>query len=184
MVDLADHEVRDEVAARLGAPLAGRPVILGPGVLAGLTRPVRWLGSLGCPVLVLATDRGAGPVPEPEEYSLTRIEPPATSSITDEFRLLDRLVRDLPPGAVADIEAFDPDGQGVFWGGPFVTNDRPILGRPVLGGRPRAFLELEDKLLAEEIWVAADVPAAPHRVVPVEAAALARASDELATDLG
>ena len=184
MVDLADHDVRDAVAARLGAPFADRPVILGPGVLAGLTRPVRWLGALGCTVLVLATDRGAGPVPEPDEYTLTRIAPSATASVTDEFRLVDRMVRELPPGAVADVEAFDPDRRGVFWGGPFVTNDEPVLGRPVLGGRPRAFLELEDKLLAEEIWVAADVPAAPHRVVPVEAVALAAASDELATDLG
>ena len=183
-VDLADHAVRNTVAARLGAPLAGRPVVLGPGVLAGYTRPVRWLGALGCPVLVLATARGAGPVPEPDEYTLTRLEPPATSSITDEFRLLDRMVRELPPGAVADVEAFDPDRRGVWWAGPFVTSDEPILGRPVLGGRPRAFLDLEDKLLAEEIWAAADVPAAPHRVVPVEAAALAAASEELATDLG
>ena len=69
-------------------------------------------------------------------------------------------------------------------GGPFLTNDRPILGRPVLGGRPQAFFDLEDKFLAEEIWVAADAPAAPHRAVRVEAAALAAASDELATDLG
>ena len=184
MVDLADHDVRDVVAARLGVPFAGRPVILGPGVLAGFTRPVRWLGALGCPVLVLATARGAGPVPEPQEYALTRIALPATASITDEFRLLDRMVRELPPLAVADIEAFDPERQGVWWAGPFITSDEPILGRPVLGGRPRAFLDLEDKLLAEEIWVAAGVPAAPHRVVPVEAAALAAASDELATDLG
>ncbi|MEJ7793936.1 MAG: hypothetical protein WKF50_00145 [Nocardioides sp.] len=184
MVDLADHDVRGVVAARLGAPLAGRPVILGPGVLAGFTRPVRWLGALGCPVLVLATARGAGPVPEPDEYTLTRIAQPATASITDEFRLLDRMVRELPPGAVADVEAFDPDRQGVWWAGPFVASDEPILGRPVLGGRTRAFIDLEDKLLAEKIWVAAGVPAAPHRVVPVEAAALAVASDELATDLG
>lgn len=184
MVDLADHDVRAAVAARLGAPLAGRPVILGPGLLVGYTRPVRWLGALGCPVLVLATARGAGPVPEPDEYTLTRIEPPPAASITEEFRVLDRMVRELPPGAVADIEAFDPAHEGVWWAGPFVTSDAPILGRPVLGGRPQFFLDLEDKLLAEEIWVAAEVPAAPHRVVPVEAAALAAASDELATDLG
>lgn len=184
MIDLADHDVRDEVAARLGVALAGRPVILGPGVLAGYTRPVRWLGALGCPVLVVATGRGAGPVPDPDEYTLVRIAPPASASITDEFRLLDRMVRDLPPGAIADIEAFDPDGEGVWWAGPFVTSDQPILDRPVLGGRPRAFLDLEDKLLAEEIWVAAGVPTAPHRIVPVDAAALAAASEELASDLG
>ncbi len=184
MTDLADHDVRDAVAARLGAPLAGRPVILGPGLLAGVTRPVRWLAALGCRVLVLATGRGAGPVPEPGEYALTRIALPPSASITDEFRRFDRMVRELPPGAVADIEAFDPDREGVWWAGPFVTNDAPILGRRVLGGRPQAFIDLEDKLLAEEIWAAAGVPAAPHRVVPVEAGALAAASDALATDLG
>ena len=43
---------------------------------------------------------------------------------------------------------------------------------------------LEDKLLAQQIWVDADVPAAPHRIVPVEPEALAEASAELATDLG
>jgi len=64
MVDLADHDVRAAVAARLGAPLAGRPVILGPGMVTGFARPVRWLGALGCPVLVLATARGAGAVPD------------------------------------------------------------------------------------------------------------------------
>jgi len=94
------------------------------------------------------------------------------------------MARELPPGAVADIEAFDPAHEGVWWAGPFVTNDEPNLGRPVLGGRPQSFVHLEDKLLAEEIWVAAGVHAAPHRVVPVVDADLATASDELATDLG
>ena len=183
-LDLADHDVRDRVAARLGALLAGRPVVLGPGVLAGYTRAVRWLGVLGCPVLVVATARGAGPLPGREEYDVVQVAPPATASITDEFRILDRMARSLPPGAVAAIEAFDPDRRGVWWCGPFVTSDEPILGRPVLGGRPRAFLALEDKLLAEEIWAAAGVAAAPHRVVPVDAADLAAASADLATDLG
>ncbi len=184
MVDLADPEVREEVVARLGAVLAGRPVILGPGLLVGNTRAVRWLGALGCPVLVIATARGAGPVPAPEEYTLTRMASPDTDSITEEFRALDRATRDLPPGVVADIEAFDPERRGVWWGGPFLSSDEPILDRPVLGGRPRAFFDLEDKLLAEQIWVDAAVTAAPHRIVPVEPDALAAASAELATDLG
>lgn len=183
-VDLTDHDVRDAVAARLGAPLAGRPVILGPGLLAGYTRTVRWLGVLGCPVLVVATGRGAGPLPGPEEYAAVRIAPPPTASVTDEFRLLDRMVRHLPEGAVAAIEELDPERVGVWWCSPFVTNDEPVLGRPVLGGRPRAFLALEDKLLAEEIWAATGVAAAPHRVVTLDADALAAASADLATDLG
>lgn len=184
MVDLADPDVRDEVATRLGAVLAGRPVILGPGLLVGNTRAVSWLRALGCPVLVIATSRGAGRVPEPHEYTLSWVAPPAAASITDEFRALDRTARDLPPEAVADLEAFDPDRRGVWWGGPFLSNDEPILGRPVLGGRPRALFDLEDKLLAEQIWVAAAVPAAPHRIVPIASDTLAAASAELATGLG
>ena len=183
-VDLADPDLLDELAARLGAVLAGRPVVVGPGVLAAYTRAIRWLGALGCPVLVVATARGAGPLPRPEEYDVVHVAPPPTASITDEYRILDRMTRSLPPDAVAAIEAFDPERQGVWWCGPFVTSDEPILGRPVLGGRPRAFLDLEDKLLAEEVWAAAGIPAAPHRVVPVEASALATASEELAAPQG
>ena len=44
------------------------------------------------------------------------------------------------------------------------TTSRSSAARS-LGGRPGAFLALEDKLLAEEVWAAAGVPAAPHRVV-------------------
>jgi hypothetical protein len=184
MVDLTDHDQRDTVAVRLGEPFAGRPVILGPGVLAGFTRTVRWLNALGARVLVVSTLRGAGPVPQPGEYELVEIVPPPTTSVTDEFRVYDRMTRSLPPGAVAAIEAFDPDREGVWWCGPFVTSDEPVLGRPVLGGRPRAFLDLEDKLLAEEVWAAAGVTAAPHRVVPVEARPLAAASAALEAGLG
>ena len=167
-VDLVDPDQRERVAARLGSVLAGRPVVLGPGVLAVHTRTVRWLGRLGCPVLVLTTGRGAGPVPAPHEYTAVPVTLPRAASVTEEFRTLDRVVRTLPPVVVDAVEAFDPRAEGVWWPGPFVTSDEPILGRPVLGGRPRAFLRLEDKLLAEEIWAAAGVAAAPHRVVRLD----------------
>jgi hypothetical protein len=184
MVDLADHDTRDEVVSRLGEVFAGRPVILGPGVLAGYTRTTRWLRGLDCPVLVVSTMRGAGSLPADHEYDAVEITLPPTTSITEEFRLLDRVAHDLPEKVVAAIEAFDPDRRGVWWCGPFVTSDEPILGRTVHGGRPRAFLDLEDKLLAEEIWTATGVTAAPAEIVPVDEAALTRASERLASDLG
>lgn len=184
MVDLADPRQRQLVADRLGEVFAGRPVLLGPGVLAGYTRAVRWLAELDARVLVVSTMRGAGPVPADDECEVVEIVPPATTSVTEEFRVFDRMTRSLPPAAVTAIEQFDPDGRGVWWCGPFVTSDEPVLGRPVLGGRPRSFLALEDKLLAEEVWVASGVRTAGHRVVPVEAGALAEASAELAGELG
>jgi hypothetical protein len=60
-MDLTDSGVRDAVTARLGELYAGRPVIVGPGVLAGLTPYVAWMRGLGCRTLVLATARGPCP---------------------------------------------------------------------------------------------------------------------------
>jgi hypothetical protein len=183
-MDLTDSGVRDAVTTRLGGLYAGRPVILGPGVLAGFTPHVAWLRELGCRTLVLSTARGAGPVPEPGDCVVVGVEAPPTAMITDELRVLDRLTRELPDDAVAAIEAFDPEGAGIWLTTPFVTTDEPILGRPVTGGRPASFLALEDKMLADAVWAAAGVTAAPYRIVPVDEAALAAATDEMAGPLG
>ena len=183
-MDLTDPGVRDAVTARLGELYAGRPVILGPGVLAGFTPYVGWLRELGCRTLVVSTARGAGPVPEPDECVVVEVAPPATAMITDELRAHDRMARTLPGHAVAAVEAFDPDRAGIWFTSPFVTTDEPVLGRPVTGGRPASFLALEDKMLADGIWAAADVPCAPYLLVPVDAQALAAATQRLAGPLG
>jgi hypothetical protein len=183
-MDLTDPAVRDAVTARLGELYAGRPVILGPGVLAGFAPYVGWLRELGCRTLVVSTARGAGPVPEPDECVVVEVVPPATAMITEELRALDRMIRTLPEPVVAAIEEFDPDRAGIWFTSPFVTTDEPVLGRPVTGGRPASFLALEDKMLADEIWAAADVPRAPYLIVPVDAHALAAATDRLAGPLG
>jgi hypothetical protein len=183
-MDLTDPAVRDAVTARLGELYAGRPVILGPGVLAGFAPYVGWLRELGRRTLVVSTARGAGPVPEPDECVVVEVVPPATAMITEELRALDRMIRTLPEPVVAAIEEFDPDRAGIWFTSPFVTTDEPVLGRPVTGGRPASFLALEDKMLADEIWAAADVPRAPYLIVPVDAHALAAATDRLAGPLG
>ena len=182
--DLADATARAELTDRLGQRYAGRPVIVGPMVLAGATRHVGLFRRLRCPVLVVATSRGAGPVPAPEEATVVMVDQPPTSTMTDEVRALDPLVRDLPPHAVAAIEAFDPGREGVWFTPAFVRTDEPLLGRPVTGGRPAAFATLEDKTLADAVWDAAGVTRAPSRIVPVDRDALAAATAELAGPLG
>ena len=62
-MDLTAPAVRADLVERLARIYAGRPVILGPGVLAAFTPTVAELRGHGCRVLVLATARGAGPVP-------------------------------------------------------------------------------------------------------------------------
>ena len=183
-MDLSDPDVREGVTARLAELYAGRPVLFGPGVLAGYTPVIGWMRDLGCPVLVVATARGAGPVPEDGECTVVEVPPPSTASVTDELRTHDRMAHHLPAHAVAAVEEHDPHREGVWYTSPFVTSDEPILGRPVTGGRPASFLALEDKMLAEEIWAAAGVPHAPYRIVPVEEEALAQATAEVAGPLG
>jgi hypothetical protein len=184
MTGLADPAARAAVVERLGRLYAGRPVILGPGILAGYTGVVTFLHGLGCRVLVVATEHGAGPVPGIDQCEVVEIPMPRSESVTEELRALDRLAHHLPDHAVAAVEAFDPERQAIWHASHFVTDDEPILGRPVVSGRPAAFMALEDKLLAQEIWVAADVRAAPYEIVPVDPAALAAATDRLASPLG
>jgi hypothetical protein len=183
-MSLADAAARAEVVARLGQLYAGRKVILGPGVLAAYPTTVTRLTELGCDVLVLSTNRGAGPIPEPGSCEVVELDVPTTASVTEELRLLQHLTHHLPPHAVAAIEAFDPACEALWNLGQFVSNDAPVLGRELVGGRPSAFLAIEDKILAEQIWAACDLPVAPHRVVPVDAGALAAATSELANRCG
>ena len=182
---LLDPAVRAEATARLAGIWAGRPVILGPGVLAMWTEDVPRFRALGCPVLVVCTARGAGDVPGPDECVVVEVSPPAAAMVTDELRALDRFARNLPASAVAAIDAFDPDRRGVWVTSPFVTTDEPIDGRAVTGGRPASFLALEDKMLADDIWDASDVPRAGYRLVDVaDECALADATAELSGELG
>ena len=180
-MDLAREADRDALRAHLGGLYAGRPVLVGPGVLAGFTSTVAMLQEAGAgPVLVLSTARGAGPVPDVE---IVEVPPPDTTSVTAELRALDPLVRNLPDDVVARIEAFDPDRRAVWFTLPFVTTDEPILDRPVTAGRPAAFVRLEDKLWAEELWAAVGIPRAPSHVVPPTRGALEDASASLGGDV-
>ena len=120
-------------------------------------------------------------MPIDEQAQTFVLEPGSYASMTEELRDHDRVVRDLPEPARAAVAAYDPTGEAVWLLGPFVV-DEPLLGRPVYGGRPAAWLALEDKLLAEGLWRAVGAAHAPAAVVPVTADALAAASDRL--DLG
>jgi hypothetical protein len=183
-MELTDPATRAEVTERLGHLWAGRPVILGPSILAGFTPYVAWFRELGCPVLVVSTARGAGPVPAEGDCVVVETPQEPAESLTDELRRHDAMARSLPAYAVEAIEDFDPEHRGTWFTDPFVTTDAPILGRRVTGGRPASFLALEDKMLADGIWAAAQVPCAPHVIAPVDPQALGEASDALAGPQG
>jgi hypothetical protein len=183
-VDLTDAGTRAALSDRLMQRYADRPVVVGPGILAARTELVSWLRQVGSTVLCLVYARGAGPKPPDADCVVVDVEAPPTANVTEEMRVLDHLARHLPDHAVAAIEAFDPEGRAVWVGGPFVTTDEPILGRPVVSGRPTAYLALEDKMLADGIWDAAGVERVPCEIVPADPAALDEATRRLAGPLG
>jgi hypothetical protein len=182
VTELLDPAVRAEATRRLAEPWAGRPVIVGPVALAAATRTVDLFTSLGCPVLVLATSRGTGH--PPRGCAVVELDVPPAATLSEEVRRLDRVARDLPPDVRREIDAFDPQRRGFWYGSPFLGDD-PVDGRPVGHGRPAAYVALEDKLVAEELWDAAGVAHAAYRHVPVtDDTELAEATRDLATELG
>ena len=178
-MDLGDERQRADWKARLALMFRDRKVVTGLLPLAAMTPWVALLREAGARrPLVLATGTGAGPVPTDEEAEVHLLERDHYPSMTEELRAVDHLARHLPAPAAAAVDAYDPDHTGVWLAGPFVAN-QPIDGRPVVGGRPAAWLALEDKLLAEGIWSAVGAPHADARVRPVDARALRAASADV-----
>jgi hypothetical protein len=60
-MNLADPAVRADLTERLMARYAGRPTVLGPGILAARTEFVAWVREVGGTALVLSTAHGPGP---------------------------------------------------------------------------------------------------------------------------
>jgi hypothetical protein len=178
-MDLTDAADREEWRRHLGGLFTGRKVVVGIGPLAGLTELVGILRKAGAekPLLV-ATGRGAGPVPGPDEAWVVDLGVESAPTMTEELRRHDRLARRLPDAVRARIDDYDPAHDALWCSGPFILS-RPIDGRPVVGGRAASWASLEDKLLADEIWDAVGQPRPERRVVEVEPALLAEACAEV-----
>ena len=178
-MNLADPTERARWSAYLGEILTGRKVIVGFGVLAGFTDDVALYKAIGAQKpLLIASARGAGPIPDDEDAFVCFFERDELASMTEEVRSRNVVARHLPDAVVRAVEEYDPDGEALWDLDPFVENS-PILGRQVYGGRPQAWMSLEDKLVAEEVWAAIDAAAAPSHVVDLDLEKLQAASLEL-----
>jgi hypothetical protein len=79
------------------------------------------------------------------------------------------------------VDAFDPEGQAEVIVDAFSTLTEAV-GRPVYAPRPHRQATLEDKMLADGIWDAAQIVRAPSEIVPVADAGAA--SQRLAGPMG
>lgn len=178
-MNLSDEPERAAWRHHLGRLLRGRKVICGVAPLAGLVDQVDLLREAGAqrPLLV-ANGLGAGPVPTEDAAEVVFVDVPSRSSMTEEVRGTDRLVRNLPRAAADAVEAYDPAGDAVWVVDPFVGT-APIDGRTVVGGRPDAWAVLEDKVVVDEVWDAVGAARAESRVTRVDLDDLRVASAEL-----
>ncbi len=178
-MELADPAVRAAVLDRLGDLFRGRKVICGTGPLAGFTEWVALLRRTGAlRPLVLATGRGAGAVPTPEQAEIVMLEAPSHDSMTEELAALDGLLRHLPRPVRQRLDGYDP-GAEALWLVPAFVDAEPVLGRAVVGGRPRAWSRMEDKLWVDRLWDAVGQPRAPCAVLPLDPQALREAAGTL-----
>ena len=162
----------DLVRGRLAPLVAGRKVVLAGSPLAGLTRTCKRLRELGAErSFLLATGRGTGPVPEPDQAEQLVIDLPRTSSVIDEIRAALSLIADLPAHALEALDRYDPDRRALVIA-PTFNELTTVAGRRVFGPRLPAWRRLEDKVLVDELWDTLGVERAPSAVVPAETRAL------------
>ncbi len=179
-MDLADPRNLERLRTHLSGLFADRPVICGVAPLAGMRDQVSMLGRAGaCRPLLLYSSLGTGPFSAEDAVHTHHVPQPTYPTVTEELRTLDARIRSLPEDARARVDAYDPDREALWYVGPFVDT-APIDGREVVGGRPRPWSALEDKLVADEIWDAVGAERSPSRVVPVSDHRLV---DEAARDL-
>lgn len=154
----------ETVRERLRPMLAGRPVVVAGTPLAGATRMLPLVTELsGRTPFVLASGVGTGPLPEPGA-AVRHVLPAHGDDVLTSVRSMLATLADLPPEAVAALDAYDPAREAVVLAGSFFTG-REVAGRRVLDGRLPEWEELEDKTVVDSLWDACGVRRTPSLVV-------------------
>ncbi len=178
---------RDDLAPwtrYLSEPFAERKVIVSLDLLAAMTGKVALLQQWGAKrPLLLADGRGSGPVPSEDDAEIVLLPEPSFPSLTEQVRARMRPAEQLTPEVVAAVEAYDPTGSAVWWVSPVGLNE-PMLGRPVLGGRPAAQAALEDKLIVDDLVEKVGGPRPASMIVPASYDELMRATRRVIEESG
>jgi hypothetical protein len=145
--------------------VAGRDVVLAGAVPAAWRPTVDALRDAGVGrILVLATE-GRGVGARPDGVAAWEGERPEGGTM-DVLRAGLRALRQPPAGLLDALRAFDPDRRALVIG-TFLADIDELDGRPLLAHRRSAWLALEDKLVADDIWDRAGVARCPSTIVPL-----------------
>ena len=142
---------------------------------AAMARGLRALGARRC--FLLAGRMGTGPFePAPEDEAVV-LEVDAVGMMEGMYAT-EAAFAALSDEVRAQLDAFDPAGVARVVG-PLFAQAPTVAGRRLLGARPRAWRDLEDKTVIDALWDRLGVPRAPARVVRATLAALGAAHSDL-----
>jgi hypothetical protein len=127
--------------------------------------------------LLLAGSEGTGPQPNPDECEIILLGT-TSDTMLGGIRAYQEALRNLSDEVLRQIDAWDPEGEAVVMA-TFLDTEVDIGGRRSWGGRPNAWMALEDKMIIDELWDAVGVDRADRVIVESTAEALRMASIEM-----
>lgn len=154
----------DDYKAIFDAKLAAHRWIVCTDVAAAFTPLMAVFKEVGAPrPLLLAGSEGTGPLPDPNDCEVVVLGTSGDTMLGG-IRAYHEAIRDLPGWAVERIDAWDPEGEALAMQS-FLDTRHPVAGRTPWGARPETWLELEDKMIVDELWDSAGVARAPREIV-------------------
>ncbi|MFT3855008.1 MAG: hypothetical protein QM733_20075 [Ilumatobacteraceae bacterium] len=144
--------------------IGGRRIILTAQVAAACTPTVERLRRLGAGDAFVLDTHGSGTGAVPDCAGLSLALDASGLSLDESIHQGQRALGDLPPDAVAALDAFDPDRTALVIG-DFLTESPTLAGRPFLAHRRPEWLALDDKTAIDAFWDRAGIARAPSAVV-------------------
>ena len=182
-MDPAFQRFTDSVRDHLRSIYGATPWVVCSEVLQGAVWMASDLGTAwDADVFALGVVTGVGPIDESVPHAV--IGPTGATSMLESIRAADAALHDPPAEVLSAIDAWDPDGvaRSIV---DFTMSGGTVGGRRSYGARLQPWIDLEDKLVAREIWADAGISTAPDAVVSLsDLDACRRAHHELASDLG
>jgi hypothetical protein len=168
----------------LCAPLTGRKAICAFEVLASMTRTVARFQRWGVQrPLLIGDGAGTGPLPLETDADILLIDIPDVATLTEQVRTRMQPESRMTPDLMSAVEAYDPVGEAIWWLSPLPPN-LPLLGRPVLGGRPPHQIALEDKLVTDLLLDGIAAERSPSKIAAATYDSLVAASSRLKVETG
>jgi hypothetical protein len=155
---------------------AGRRLVLVGGPVTTLAALAREFVDLGSePPFLLASNRGAGAVPDPNEFDWHSLDV-CTDDLADAMHTYERLLADPPPEARKALDRYDPHCEALALGLILLSELPTVAGRRRYAARPAPWIRFEDKVEIDVLWDRLGIRRPPGRVVPASPRALQAAA--------